>query len=298
MPGTTNSTITTTTAACFIPEVWSTELNEAAEANCVLPKLVKRIPTSKGCGDTVNIGELGNPQVQYKNANTNIVFMAITEGSLNLTITVHRCVAFLVEDIVSVQSAIDTRSKYTTKAGYTLAADMEGSTSAVGLNTLPASFSQYVGTLGSELGAEDMIAAWTYLEQADVPKENRFILIAPGALAGLFKIDNFIRKDYGFDGTALTQAHLGQLLGADVYTSTLTNAASGGQSDSWFCHRDGVVLAIQMPMKTAGDYLLAMGGWGVLCQQIYGFKENRIPPKTLGGAAGTDTFNVWLKTIQ
>ena len=290
-------TVTTTTHACYIPEIWTPELNEAVEANCVLPKLVKRIPTDKGYGDTVNIGELSNPTTQTKTANTAVTFYSVNESSLNLTITVHRCVAFLVEDIVKIQSAIDVRSKMTTKAGYSLAADMEGSTSSVGLNTLPASFSQTVGTLGVELTKEDMIQAWLYLEQADAPPEDRFIYISPGGFAGLLKIDEFIRKDYGADGQALTKARKGELLGAEVYRSTLTKAQSAGQSDSWFCHRNGVVMAIQRPMEVHGDYLLEYVGWGVVADQLYGFKENLIPPKTLGGGTAVDTHNVYLKTV-
>jgi len=290
-------TVTTTTHACYIPEIWSPELNEAVEANCVLPKLVKRVPTDKGYGDTVNIGELSNPTVATKTANAAVTFYSINEGSLNLTITVHRCVSFLVEDIVKIQSAIDVRSNYTRKAGYALASDMEGYTASVGLNSLAESFSQAVGTLGVELTKEDMIQAWLYLETANAPQEDRFIYISPAGLAGLFKIDEFIRKDYGADGTALTKAKMGQLLGADVYTSTLTHPAAANQSDSWFCQRNGVLLAIQSPMTTHGDYLLQYIGWGVVCDQIYGFKENLIPPETAGGGTGVDTHNVHLHTV-
>ena len=91
-----------------------------------------------GPGDTLNIPYISNPTANTKTANTNITLEVIgpssAEASQSFVTQTHQHVAFAVENITEVQSKTNLRSKYTTKAGYALAAAAD-----TNLHTLPQS---------------------------------------------------------------------------------------------------------------------------------------------------------------
>jgi len=286
-------TVTTTTAVCHIPEIWSAETIDAVEAKVVLAGLVdRRFEKELKVGDTVNAPYISNLTASTKSANTNISLQTITEGSQIITVATHEYCAFGVENIVEVQSKTNLRAKYTQKAGYVLGASMDEVLAA-----LAASFSHTVGTLGVELTDDNIIRAWQYLEDFDMPDSDRFIYLAPAAYAGLMKLDKFMHADYvGGGGQGVRNAFVGKLYGAQVYTSTLCNAPSAGQCAGWFCHKSGVAL-IQQQVRTRSDYVIERDADVVLATNIFGDSEILIPPKTEGGATAVDYANVYLKSI-
>ena len=287
------STVTTTTAACHIPEIWSAETIDAVEGKVVLAGLVdRRFEKDLKVGDTVNVGYISNLTPASKTANTNISLEAVTEASEILTVDQHEYVAFGVENIVEVQSKTDLRAKYTKKAGYGLGSSMDELLAACA-----ASFSHYVGTLGVELTDDDLIRAWQYLEDFDMPEEDRFIYLKPAAYAGLMKLDKFMHADYvGGGGKGVRNAYVGKLYGANVHTSTLAYSASSGQCAGWFCHKSGVAL-VQQQIRTRSDYVIERDADVVLATNIFGYTEVLIPPKTEGGGTAVDYANVYLRTI-
>lgn len=289
----TASTITTTTAACHVPELWDPDTIDAVEGKVVLAGLVdRRFEKKLKVGDTLNIGYISNLTASSKTANTNVTLEAITEASEIITVSTHEHVCFAVEDIVKVQSQTDMRKEYTNKIGYALASSMDEILAA-----LATSFTNNVGTLGIELTDDNLIRAWQYLEDFNMPETDRFIYIKPAAYAGLMKLDKFMHADYvGGGGKGVRNAYVGQLYGANVHTSTLCNAPSAGQCAGWFCHKSGVAL-IQQQVKTRSDYVIERDADVVLGTNLFGYTEVLIPPATEGGSTALDYANVELKTI-
>lgn len=288
--------ITITTAANHIPTIWSSETIDAVEGKVVLAGLVDRhFEKQLKVGDTLNIPFISNMTATAKTGASNITLNTITEQYEQITCTTHEHVAFAVEDIVAVQSNTGLRSKYTKKAGYVIGASMDETIAA-----LAANFSQYVGTLGLELTDDNLIRAWQYLEDFDMPESDRFIYISPAAYAGLMKLDKFMHADYvGGGGKGVRNAFVGKLYGANVHTSTLTYKAAANQCAGWFCHKSGVAL-IQQHLKTTSQYSIHEDADVVLSTNLFGLTEIVMPPKTEGGAAGSevDYANVYLKTIS
>jgi hypothetical protein len=100
--------ITTTTAAKFIPDVWSMEVLRATEDALVMAPLVKRYDSLvKERGDTIHIPSLSNLTANDKSANTQVTLQAVTETETTIDINKHKEASFLVEDIVKVQSNYD-----------------------------------------------------------------------------------------------------------------------------------------------------------------------------------------------
>src|SRR3990167_2783769 len=107
--------ITVTTAACHIPELWSTKTRDAVEANVVVAGLVDQTYLSRlkgGPGDTMNIPYISNLTANTKTAATNVTLEAITEASQTVSISTHQHVAVAEDNIAAVQSLTDMMAKY------------------------------------------------------------------------------------------------------------------------------------------------------------------------------------------
>ena len=191
-------TLTVTQAACHIPELWSDATRDAVEANVVAAGLVDQTMTAAlkgGSGDTMNIPYISNPTASTKTANTNISLEVIgpssAEASQSFTVATHQYVSFGVENITEVQSKTNLRSKYTSKAGYVLAAAAD-----TNLHSLPQSFSQTVGTLGVEPTFDNWLRSSQYLDDANAPETGRFIMVRPATYYAMRKLDQFVNADY------------------------------------------------------------------------------------------------------
>ena len=245
-----------------------------------------------GPGDTQNIPYISNPTANTKTANTNITIEEIgpsgAEASQSFTVSTHQHVAFAVENITAVQSKTNLRRKYTDKAGYALAAAAD-----TNLHTLPQSFSQTIGTLGVEPTFDNWLAASQNLDDANALEDNRFIIVRPATYYSMRKLDQFVNADYtGTLGKVMTgRQHVGTIFGnVPVYKTTLVRAASAGQADNWYCHKEGVYYLSQ-DLRTRADFDINRDSDLVLSTHIYGFAEALQPPIDAGGAAATDVFN-------
>ncbi len=289
----TASTITTTTAACHIPELWDSETIDAVEGKVILAGLVdRRFEKKLKVGDKLNVGYISNLTASALAANTNVTLEAISEASEIITVDTHEHVCFAVDNMVTVQQQTNMRRKYTEKIGYALGSSMDEILAA-----LAASFSQTVGALGIELTDDNLIRAWQYLEDFNMPSGDRFIYIKPAAYAGLMKLDKFMHADYvGGGGKGVREAYVGKIYGADVYTSTPCNSPSNGDCAGWFCHKSGVA-CIQQQVKTRSDFVIDRNADMVLGTNIFGKSEILIPPATEGGGTALDYAKVYLKTI-
>ena len=295
-------TLTVTQAACHIPELWSPETRDAVEANVIAAGLVDNDTVSAlkgGPGDTLNIPYISNPTANTKTANTNITLEVIgpssAEASQSFTVGTHQHVAFAVENITEVQSKTNLRSKYTSKAGYALAAAAD-----TNLHTLPQSFSQSVGALGVDPTSDNWMRAAQYLDDAIAPDSDRFIIVRPATFYSMQKSDRFTNADYvgAANATKATERNMiGKIFNANVYKTTLVRAPSAGQAENWFCHKKGVYYCSQ-DLKTRSDFVIERDSDVVLATHIYGYAEALQPPVTAGGGVATDVFNVLVNGVS
>lgn len=262
-------TTTVVNANSFIPEIWSTNISDATQAATVLaPLMDRRFEDEMESGAIIHIADLSNPGVRFKAADTPATYSNITESDQDVTINRHAYCAFLTENIVKIQSRTDLRDRYTSKTGYSLMAMVEGDITS-GLQSLPDNFSQFTGTLGTDPSEDDLINAVTFLDNGDVPEDDRFIWCSPGFYAGLLKLDVFRRQEYVGQARAekaIIKAQVGELFNAPVYKSSLANAnpAAANQAYSWFCHKEGVALIMQQKPTVHSQFDLMYVGVGTL----------------------------------
>lgn len=289
-----------TPGAVFNPTVWIPETSDAARANTVLATFVDRsFEDNMRMGRVAAIQDLSNPAVRIKAEDTSATYSNITETQQTITISRQAYCAFLVEDIEAVQSRVDLRAKYTDNTGYSLMAFIEGDATS-GLMSLPANFSNLVGTLGSDPTIDTLIDAKSNLDRADAPQDDRYIYVSPGFHNALLKQAVMTSSDYR--GTAAVESNrngqiMGPVYGAKMAVSTLAanSPAVAGQAYGFFCHKRGVALIIQRDVRVHEQYVLLETGTGVLADVIYQFAERLIAPKTLGSGTSDDKFNCGLR---
>ena len=117
--------VTVTTAATFIPEIWSDEIVAAYKKNLVAANLVKKMNFRGKKGDTVHIPSPTRGSASAKSASTQVTLIAATESEVSVSINKHYEYSRLIEDIVEAQAQSSLRQFYTDDAGYALAKQVD-----------------------------------------------------------------------------------------------------------------------------------------------------------------------------
>lgn len=298
----TDATITPTSAAQFIPEIWSDGVLEAVEFGATIQKRVnRRFEADLKMGNTLTIPRLSNLSTQTKTAGVGntITFEAITETNQTVTVATHQYAAFAIEAVTEVQTNQDLRAHYEKKIGYALARGTD-----VALANLFSSITNAnVGVLGQELIFDDFLTIWNtfskagLLEDSPDPGEDFSLFLSSSAYSALLKIDQFVNKDYAGDGSALDRMTVGKILGIPVYTSQLLNSPAGGQVNGAAFHREGFALVVQKEVPVVSQFLIRNLADGVVGWRLFGTAEMLFPPETPGGGAAVDNRNILVKTL-
>ena len=185
---------TTMTSAVFLPTVWSREVVRATENALVAAGLVKRYDyLVQGRGQTIDIPNISNAfTARSKTQGSDVTDDNVTETQTQITINNWYYNSFIIEDIVSVQSIYDLRSEYSNKAGYSIAKKVD--TDIMG--TYSSWTNTAVGTYGVDIGDSTIVSAYESLNLADMPLEDRAIIVHPKQISAIMKLDKFVKADF------------------------------------------------------------------------------------------------------
>lgn len=268
--------ITKTTADVFVEEVWARDIKLALERNLVLANLVDRYDSEvKSGGDVVHVLSLANlGAADTKASGTNITYTANTETQRDITINQHKYKAILIEDLVSVQANTNLRDKYTAKMGYSLKLAID--TAIADLHT---GLSQNVSA-GAALDDADIIAAHEMLDVADVPRDNRNLVVHSEALADLRAINKYTEYQFtGEKGVAVggNNGLVANVYGTNVYFSNNIAETAGTPNllHNLLFQKEAFGLALQQSPKLVAEYSVDSLGWKIAMHTIYGVAEIR-----------------------
>jgi len=286
---TANAVVDKTAAGTFIPEIWSDEVIAAYQKNLKMAPLVKRIQMSGKKGDVIHIPKPTRGAASAKQEAVAVTIQANLESELQIAVNRHFEYSRLIEDIVEVQALNSLRQFYTEDAGYQLAlkvdSDLINSATGFGDGTLTLaptdganwenSNAYYVnGTSGLAAYADDTVAtgdnftdlafreAIKLMDDADVPMEDRCLVIPPAARKSIMGIDRYVSSDFR-DERTVKSGLIGNVYGVDIYVSsnapTLeTSAQNAGGSigvrGCLFFHKDALVMAEQMAVRSQTQY--------------------------------------------
>ena len=295
--GTAGQTITT--AANFIPELWSDEVIAGYKSNLVLGNLVTKINHSGKKGDTINIPAPVRGSANVKAANTQVVLQGDTHGTIALSINKHYEYSVVIEDLVEVQALASMRRFYTDDAGYALATQVDndlfvlseglqgGTVGGAGTSLWEKAVIGGDGTtdfVGGTSNASDISDAGIRgmilkLDNADVPMNDRALVVPPIAMNDMLGINRFTEQQYIGDGNAIKTGKIGSIYGMDVYVSSNCPTVSTTNSVSvrigLMLQKDALALVEQMGVRSQTQYKQEYLGDLFTSDTIYGVGELR-----------------------
>jgi hypothetical protein len=287
--------VTKTTADKFIPEIWSDEIIAAYKQNLVAANLFSKMSFKGKKGDTLHIPKPTRGSASEKAASTQVTLIAATETEQQVLINKHYEYSRLIEDIVEVQALASLRKFYTDDAGYALAKQVDtdlvrlGRTSnggAAGADYDKAFLGGDGTTLyndGTNIGTAitDPAIRRTIqrLDDADVPMDNRFLIIPPSARNTLMGIARFTEQSFTGEaagGNTIRNGQIGDIYGVKVFVTTNADTATTDTSRiALMAHKDAFVLAEQMGVRTQTQYKQEYLGTLFTSDMLYGVAELR-----------------------
>ena len=293
---TANAVVDLTAVDTFIPEIWSDEVIAAYKKSLKMAPLVKRLPMTGKKGDKVNIPKPIRGAAAAKAEAAAVTIQANLEGSLSVDIDRHFEYSRLIEDIVNVQALSSLRKFYTDDAGYSLALQIDSdlleiscrfgdaagaagdatdfTNDATGAKYLNSNAYYFNGSSGLLALADNAIAtgdnfhdlgfreAIKLMDDADVPMDNRVLVIPPAARKSVIGETRYVSSDFRDDRTVGT-GYIGSIYGVDVYVSSNAPVLETGANNTGstldtraclFFHQDAIVLAEQMAVRSQTQY--------------------------------------------
>ncbi len=290
MPLGTNN-VTVTTAATFIPEVWSDEIVAAYKKNLVAANLIKKMNFKGKKGDTVHIPAPTRGDASAKAAGSQVTLIAATEGEKTVSINQHWEYSRLIEDIVEAQALSSLRQFYTDDAGYALARKVDstlvqlgrkanggdGTAAYTGAYSGADGTTAYTGTAGALTDAA-IRRSIQRLDDNDVPMDGRFLIVPPSTRNTLMGIARFTEQAFvGEQGSANTirNGEIGNVYGIPVFVTTNADAATDGDRICLLAHKDFAVLVEQMGVRTQTQYRQEYLGTLFTADVLFGADELR-----------------------
>ena len=288
--------VTVTTAATFIPEIWSDEIAAAYKKSLVAANLVKKMSFKGKKGDTVHIPVPTRGSAASKTAGSQVTLIAATESEVTVSINNHYEYSRLIEDIVEAQALSSLRQFYTDDAGYALGKQVDtdliklGRIAQSGANT--AAYTKgYIGGDGSTLyvaGSNNASAltdagirrAIQRLDDSDVPMDGRFFIIPPSSRNTLMGLARYTEQAFvGEQGSANTirNGEIGNLYGMPVFVSSNADTTSGSTAARacLMAHKDAMVLVEQVGVRSQTQYKQEYLGTLFTADTLYGVAELR-----------------------
>ena len=294
MPLGTNN-VTVTTAAKFIPEIWSDEIVAAYKKNLVLANVINKMNFRGKKGDTVHVPKPTRGSASAKVASSQVTLIAATEDEVVINIDKHFEYSRLIEDIVSVQALASLRRFYTDDAGYALGVQTDSDiwtlfksigngTGSSYQNSGVYEFSSttavaYNGSVGNAFNDAGFRKGIQILDDADVPMDGRSFVIPPVLRNDLMGTARYTEQAFtGEAGAANTirNGRVGNLYGIEVYiSSNAPSLESGAARLAGLFHRDAFTLVEQLGVRSQTQYKQEWLADLLTADTLYGVKTIR-----------------------
>ena len=306
---------TVTTAANFIPEIWSDEIIASYKKNLVLANLVMRMNFKGKKGDTVHIPAPVRGSASAKGATNAVTLIVNTESEVQVSINKHYEYSRLIEDIVEAQALNSLRSFYTGDAGYALAKQVDTDLVQLGRSfngatvgtddyaTSASSTKAYIGGDGTTVynSSTSNASALTdaairrtiqRLDDNDVPMDGRFFVIPPSSRNTLMGLARYTEQAFVGNGDAIRNGEIGNLYGIPVFVTSNADSGAGNSGADRIClmgHKEAMVLVEQQAVRSQTQYKQEYLGTLFTSDTLYGVAALRTLAST-GAAKSSSAF--------
>lgn len=286
--------VTKATAASFIPAIWSDEVIASFKKKLVMANLIKSMSFVGKKGDTLHIPAPTRGVATAKAASAQVTLQAATESERLININKHFEYSRLIEDIVETQALASLRGFYTQDAGYALARQIDTDliqlaravNGGAGTNNYANAFSGADGVTAYVAGANTGLGALTdvalrrgiqRLDDADVPMEDRFLVVPPSSMNSLRGTARFTEQAFVGNGSVIKTGQMGDLYGTPVFVTTNADTTAGTTPARTVLlgHKDFAVLAMQKEVRSQTQYKQEYLGNLFTADVLYGLGELR-----------------------
>ena len=248
--------VTVTTAANFIPEVWTEPIDDFAKAAKRLISRVRDVselvPAGTKIGDTIHIPRISEESTQTVTADTALSYKTFTDPKTDLSIDQHKAVPKRLEDIALIQANVDLLIPYAESMAYAWMKTAE---------TFVADLLQTVSAHDITLSSDNQVTSAELLEgeqnlldedyQVDMIREAGQLWVYSSPAVRQFMKGLAIFTDYdktGQPGTGYTGA-FDKVYGIPIISSTdWDSAGTTGEEGATLFARNGLLFAMQQNM--------------------------------------------------
>ena len=287
--------VTNTSAAKFIPEIWSDEVIAAYKSNLIMANAVKKMSMTGKKGDVIHVPKPTRGQAHAKAAGTAVTIQNTVESEVLITINKHFEFSRLIEDITEVQALASLRQFYTGDAGYGLAKQVDDDLFNLGKSFGDGNGSSFVNsgsfqinTTSGALEAYDAdgtadIGVFTdavfrgliqKMDDADAPMDGRTFVVPPSLRNAIMGVERYSSSDF-VDGKGTVTGKIGNLYGVDVLVSSNVPTLETGVRGAQLIHKDTNVLAEQQGVRSQTQYKQEFLGTLYTADTLYGVQVMR-----------------------
>lgn len=263
--------VTLTTAAKYLQEKWTKEVEEPFDNALYAADLVtRRDGLVASDGNKINIPFVASVTARNKSASSAVTFDANTETEVELNIDKHKYFAFLIEDIAKIQAYPNLQNLYKNRGMESVLRALDGD-----LLGLHASAGTNVSG-GASADDADILSVVSALDAGNVPQTERAGIVGYKVMNDLRTVNKYSAYDQtGKTGLAVSgKAKVANVYGMDIYMSNnvvddLTN------THNLFFHKSGLGLAVQQKPKFEIEYSVDYIGTKCVVHAIYGVAVER-----------------------
>jgi len=287
--------VTNTSAAKFIPEIWSDEVIAAYKSNLIMANAVKKMSMTGKKGDVIHVPKPTRGQAHAKAAGTAVTIQNTVESEVLITINKHFEFSRLIEDITEVQALASLRQFYTGDAGYGLAKQVDDdlfelgksfgngdgsswvNTGSYQINTTSGALEAYDADGTADIGAfSDAVFRGLIqkMDDADVPMDGRTFVVPPSLRNAIMGVERYNSADF-VDGKGTVTGKIGNLYGVDVLVSSNVPTLETGVRGAQLIHKDTNVLAEQQGVRSQTQYKQEFLGTLYTADTLYGCQVMR-----------------------
>jgi len=275
------ATMTTTTLANIIPEIWGEKMNDYYRANLKTAAFFTDLSSDvSGGGDTVYVPNITAMTAHAKTTGSAVTVNNPTDSNITLLVQTKIECSFAVEDMdeSQIKQSYGYIGRQAKNAAYQVAESYE-----LAIIALFDNFSQVVGTSAAGLADSNILAALKYLADANVPMEGRAFFLSPKAIwTDAMAIDKFTLLQNTNGADPVLKGQIGMLYGVPVVESSNIGTTTGS-AQNCLAHKDALVHA-STGLKVQSNYVPQYLATITTAFMRYGVIENR------------DTSGVWLAT--
>ncbi len=287
--------VNNTSAATFIPEIWSDEVIAAYKSNLIMANAVKKMSMTGKKGDVIHVPKPTRGTATAKQAGVAVTIQNSVESEVLINIDKHFEFSRLIEDITEVQALASLRQFYTGDAGYGLAKQIDNDLFDLGksfgdgngtsfvnsgsfqINTTSGALEAYDADGTADIGAfSDAVFRGLIqkMDDADVPMDGRTFVVPPSLRNAIMGVERYNSSDF-VDGKGTVTGKIGNLYGVDVLVSSNVPTLEAGVRGAQLIHKDTNVLAEQQAVRSQTQYKQEFLGTLYTADCLYGCQVMR-----------------------